>query len=77
MDRVKILCKAVSMMAKQNTTMLYSLNWSRKLCAYRQDNSALHEKLLAEAVLLLDPSLDIHHGDDNTTSGETPPNACY
>jgi HD-GYP domain-containing protein (c-di-GMP phosphodiesterase class II) len=75
MDRVKIFVQSCINDGKAEYDDALFSQLVTQIMRISPDNSALHEKLLAEAVLLLDPSLDIHHGDDNTTSGETPPNA--
>lgn len=74
MDRVKTFVQSCITEGKaEYDDVLYS-QLVTQIMRISPDNSAQHEKLLAEAVLLLDPTLDLHMGDD-ATDGGTPQNA--
>ncbi|KXI27474.1 HD domain-containing phosphohydrolase [Paraglaciecola hydrolytica] len=72
MDRVKIFVESciTSGSASYDESLFSQL--VTQIQRISPDNSPLHEKLLAEAVLLLDPSLDLHHGDEETTTSTQP-----
>ena len=72
MDRVKIFVESciTSGSASYDESLFSQL--VTQIQRISPDNSPQHEKLLAEAVLLLDPSLDLHHGDEETTTSTQP-----
>lgn len=65
MDRVKIFVQSCisSGEAEYDETLFEQL--VTQITRITPNNNSSHEKLLAEAVLLLDPSLDLHHISDN------------
>ncbi|MDP5031326.1 MAG: HD domain-containing protein [Paraglaciecola sp.] len=71
MDRVKgFVQSCISEGRAEYDDVLYS-QLVTQIMRISPENSEQHEKLLAEAVLLLDPSLDLHPGDNNTASETT------
>jgi HD-GYP domain-containing protein (c-di-GMP phosphodiesterase class II) len=74
MDRVKIFVASCITTGSANYDEALFLQLVIQIKRINPDNSPQHEKLLAEAVLLLDPSLDLHHGDEETaTNDQSPP----
>ena len=74
MDRVKIFVESCITAGSATYDEELFLQLVVQIKRITPENSALHEKLLAEAVLLLDPSLDLHYGnDDNIKSDQAPP----
>lgn len=75
MDRVKIFVQSSINDGKAEYDDVLFSKLVEQIMRITPENSAQHEKLLAEAVLLLDPSLDLHLGEDSSTAGDTTPNA--
>ena len=73
MDRVKIFVESCITAGSATYDDELFLQLVIQIKRISPDNSALHEKLLAEAVLLLDPSLDLHYGNDENVNSEQPP----
>jgi HD-GYP domain-containing protein (c-di-GMP phosphodiesterase class II) len=74
MDRVKIFVASCITTGSASYDEALFLQLVIQIKRINPDNSPQHEKLLAEAVLLLDPSLDLHHGDEETaTNDQLPP----
>jgi HD-GYP domain-containing protein (c-di-GMP phosphodiesterase class II) len=74
MDRVKIFVESCITAGSATYDEELFLQLVVQIKRITPENSALHEKLLAEAVLLLDPSLDLHYGnDENVNSDQAPP----
>jgi HD-GYP domain-containing protein (c-di-GMP phosphodiesterase class II) len=70
MDRVKLFVQScmTNGYAEYDENLFAQL--VKQITRITPDNATQHEKLLAEAVLLLDPSLDLHQGDNNTVVNE-------
>ena len=73
MDRVKSFVESVMHTGKAEYDGELYQHLVTAIARIRPDNSALHDKLLAEAVLLLDPKLDLqHHLESPEVTATTP-----
>ncbi|WP_340677356.1 HD domain-containing phosphohydrolase [Paraglaciecola sp.] len=75
MDRVKIFVESCITAGSASYDESLFLQLVIQIKRINPDNSPQHEKLLAEAVLLLDPSLDLHPGDEETAANDQSPPA--
>lgn len=73
MDRVKIFVESCITQGSATYDEALFVQLVVQIKRISPDNSPQHEKLLAEAVLLLDPSLDLHHGDEENTAAVPTP----
>tara|TARA_R110000868_G_scaffold201174_3_gene448741 strand:- start:1412 stop:2548 length:1137 start_codon:yes stop_codon:yes gene_type:complete len=73
MDRVKIFVESCITAGSATYDEELFLQLVIQIKRITPENSTQHEKLLAEAVLLLDPSLDLHYGNDEKVNSEQAP----
>ena len=73
MDRVKIFVESCITAGSAIYDEELFLQLVIQIKRITPENSTQHEKLLAEAVLLLDPSLDLHYGNDEKVNSEQAP----
>jgi HD-GYP domain-containing protein (c-di-GMP phosphodiesterase class II) len=70
MDRVKLFVQSCMTNGYAEYDEKLFAQLVKQITRITPDNADQHEKLLAEAVLLLDPSLDLHQGDSTAVVNE-------